>query len=81
MRSRPLPRIHESFSEPGRPGQWVNFEWKPSRLGDTIRVIHPIKSDWGLGPAKVLQDSRAYNAIYTARKFELHRDTWGAGPL
>jgi hypothetical protein len=41
--------IHETFGELGHPDQWVDYEGKPSKLGDTVRVIHSIKSDWGLG--------------------------------
>jgi hypothetical protein len=40
-------RIHESFGDLGCPHQRVNYEGKPSRLGDTIRVIRLIKSDRG----------------------------------
>jgi hypothetical protein len=46
--------IHESFGELGRADQWVDYERKPSRLGDTVWVIHSIKSDQGLKPVKVL---------------------------
>jgi hypothetical protein len=45
--------VHEGFGETCHPDQWVDYEGKPSRLGDVIWVICLIKSDWGLRPAKV----------------------------
>jgi hypothetical protein len=34
-------------------------------------VIHPIESDWGLGPVKLFWGSRAYGADRLACEFEL----------
>jgi hypothetical protein len=58
--------IHEGFGELGHPDQRIDYERKPSRLGDTIRVVRPIKSDRGLGPAKVLRGSRAHDVNCSA---------------
>jgi hypothetical protein len=63
--------IHEGFGELGRPDQWINYEGKPSRLGDTIWVVRPIESDWGHGLAKVLRGSWAHGVNHPACKLDL----------
>jgi hypothetical protein len=72
--------IHEGFGEPGHPDQRVNYEQKPHRLGDTIHVIHPIESDWGLKPVKVVQGSWGYGVDRPARKIELTMGLVGSRP-
>jgi hypothetical protein len=73
--------IHEDFGEPGHPNQWVNYEGKPSWLGDTVWVVHSIKGDQGIRPAKVLLGSRAHGVNRPACEFELVPRLMGAGPL
>jgi hypothetical protein len=43
--------VHEGLGKPGCPDQWVNDEGKPPWLGDNIRVVRPIESDWRFRPA------------------------------
>jgi hypothetical protein len=47
--------------EPSHHDQWVDYEGKPSWLGDTIRVIYLVKGDWGFRLVKVLWGSQAHN--------------------
>jgi hypothetical protein len=63
--------IHEGFFELGPPDQQIDFEGKPSMLGDTVWVVCLIKSDWGLGPAKILRGSRAHGVNRPSCKLEL----------
>jgi hypothetical protein len=71
--------IHEGFGEPGRPDQRINYEGKPFGLGDTIWVIHLIKSDRGLRPMKVLRGSQTHGVNHTACKFEVTPELMGRG--
>jgi hypothetical protein len=71
--------IHEGLGESGCPDQWVDYEGELSRLGNTVQVIRPIESDWGLRSVKVLWGSRAYGVDCPACKLELTPGLVGGG--
>jgi hypothetical protein len=63
--------IHECFGEPGHPVQRVDDKGKPLCLGDAIRVVRSVKSDWGLGPAQALWDQHTHGVDHPASELEL----------
>jgi hypothetical protein len=71
--------IHEGFSELGHFDLRVDYEGKSPWLLDTIRVIHPIKSDRGLGQSTVLWGSHTHNIDCPTHKFELMPGLVGDG--
>jgi hypothetical protein len=44
-------------------------------------VVRSVKSDWGLRPAQVLLDRRAYGVDYSADKIELTLRLVGGRPI
>jgi hypothetical protein len=62
--------IHECFGELGHPDEWVNNKGKPPWLEDAILIIHPVKIDWGFGPAQVLWDRPTHGVDHPTSELE-----------